>query len=94
MKTFDLKVIVSWFAAVLMALATLINCSKANDGHTCRWSLCPYKGIAPAQHDQAVTNYVGEGVKFSDGWCVDMLHLQYPTEDADQLHDRLFNSKK
>jgi hypothetical protein len=61
-----------------------------NNKHACRWKLCPYKGITQAQADIAVSEYVGEAC--TDAYHIDMLHIQYPTLDADQL-DSLLNIK-
>lgn len=61
-------------------------------GHKCKWDLCPYKGIQEAQYRTAVTNYVGE--KLTDAWCIDMLHLEFPDAEYEELENRLFNPKK
>ena len=55
--------------------------------HACKWSLCPYQGIKAAQYEHAVGKYVGEAC--TDAYHIDMLHLQYPTEEYEQLEARL-----
>jgi hypothetical protein len=64
--------------------------SPADLPHACRWPYCPYKGITPGNQDAAVREYTGcdEG---TDGYCIDMLHFQYPEKDGDQLEDILFS---
>lgn len=57
--------------------------SYANSGHQCRWPLCPYKGVAIANSSMAVADYVGDNC--TDAYTIDMLHMQYPALDADQL---------
>lgn len=58
-----------------------------NTAHKCRWDLCPYKGITLDKASKVVANYVGSsGV---DAYYIDMLHIQYPTLDADQLDSLL-----
>jgi hypothetical protein len=55
--------------------------------HACRWNLCPYKGITQKQATNAVSEYVGEAC--TDAYHIDMLHIQYPTLDNDQLDSLL-----
>jgi hypothetical protein len=62
-------------------------------GHTCKWKLCPYEGIFPAQYKQAVIDY-SECEEGSDCFCIDMLHLQYPAAEYDQLDSMLFTPIK
>jgi hypothetical protein len=59
----------------------------APDNHICRWELCPYKGIERGQAVTAVTTYAMEAC--TDAYHIDMLHIQYPTLDADQLDSLL-----
>jgi len=59
-------------------------------GHTCKWSLCPYKGVKLADWKEAVLNHT-KSPEGSDGYNIDILHLQYPSEDYDQLEERLIN---
>jgi len=55
--------------------------------HQCRWPLCPYRGIDTAKASKVVANYVGKaGI---DAYYIDMLHIKYPTLDADQLDSLL-----
>lgn len=82
----------SWFmifGAVLMAIV-MFSCS--NKGHACKWSTCPYKGVAADLAHRSVVAYTGEA--YTDAYCLDILHLQYPTEDYDQLEERLFKNNK
>ncbi len=55
--------------------------------HTCRWELCPYKGIIQAKVETAVATYTGQ--MCTDAYYIDMLHIKYPTLDADQLDSLL-----
>lgn len=55
--------------------------------HTCRWDLCPYKGITIAQAPESVAQYTGQAC--TDAYHIDMLHIQYPTLYADQLDSLL-----
>lgn len=55
--------------------------------HQCRWPLCPYKGITNDKAAKAVANYVGDsGI---DAYYIDILHIQYPTYEYDQLDSLL-----
>jgi hypothetical protein len=73
----------------LLAMAVFVAFMTMNNkpGHTCRWALCPYKGVTRAQAHDAVSNYVGETL--TDAYKIDMLHIKYPTLDADQLDSLL-----
>jgi hypothetical protein len=55
--------------------------------HTCRWDLCPYKGVTKSQASKVVATYAGE--MCTDAYYIDMLHISYPTLDADQLDSLL-----
>jgi len=55
--------------------------------HTCRWDLCPYKGIERGQAVTYVTTYAMGAC--TDAYYIDMLHIQCPTLDADQLDSLL-----
>ena len=57
--------------------------------HVCRWELCPYKGITMQQASNAVSEYTGEAC--TDAYHIDMLHIQYPTINADQLDSLLIH---
>lgn len=59
-------------------------------GHACRWNLCPYKGVRKPEWERAVTRYVGEDAAGTDAWCIDVLHLEYPKDEYDDLEARLF----
>lgn len=72
--------------AVFIAFMTMNNKPR----HTCRWALCPYKGITQSQAHEAVSNYTGEVL--TDAYKIDILHIRYPTLDADQL-DSLLTAK-
>lgn len=61
--------------------------------HECGYDLCPYKGLREYQWSDSVASYT-QCDKFTDAWCIDMLHLKYPDEDYEQLEDRLFNPSK
>lgn len=77
----------SWFmifGAVLMAI--LFGCSK-DPGHHCKFDKCPYKGVTADLVHKSVVAYTGEA--YTDAYCIDMLHLQYPAEEYDQLEERL-----
>lgn len=63
---------------------------RTQPGHACKWSECPYKGIKVAQYERAVSKYVGEAC--TDAYHIDMLHLQYPADEYEQLEDKLFKS--
>jgi hypothetical protein len=64
--------------------------SPADRPHVCRWHSCPYKGTTPGTAAAAVEKYT-QAPEGSDGYCIDMLHLQYPEKDSDQLEDILFS---
>jgi len=86
-ETYQLIIIV--LAAILMCFA---GCKNENDPHTCKWKLCPYKGITEPQYRQSVTNYVGE--EGSDAFYIDLLHLENPEADYDTLEAMLFENMK
>ena len=60
------------------------------NGHSCKWELCPYKGVkcAPGEWNEAVYSYT-ECEKGTDCYYIDMLHLQFPNDEYDQLEERL-----
>jgi hypothetical protein len=60
-------------------------------GHECRWPKCPYRGVKPSGYEKAVEKYVGE--VGTDGYCIDLLHLQYPNDEYEELEDKLFKPK-
>jgi len=57
--------------------------------HSCRWADCPYHGVPESKYKKTVTDYAGE--ELTDGWCIDMLHLQYTTLEYDALEELLFH---
>lgn len=60
---------------------------KANEPHTCKWNLCPYKGITPDEYRTSVAVYVnGYG---TDAYYLDSLHLEYPTAEYEELETKL-----
>lgn len=73
---------------VLVAIICLIIFNRKQNYHSCRWDMCPYKGITPNEWHSKVSKYTGE--KYSDSWCIDMLHLEYPDKEYDELEDILF----
>lgn len=78
----------SFLVLASIALALYTACNSSNE-HVCRWPLCPYKGVTPDQWHKVVSNYTGceEG---TDGYLIDILHLERPALDADQLDSLLF----
>lgn len=79
-----------FFILIICGLAD--NFSDAPGPHSCRWHLCPYKGITVGNYEQAVKEYT-QSPEGSDGYCIDLLHLQFPDKDSDQLEDMLFNNQ-
>jgi len=71
---------------IILAITALFLFS-CNNGHQCRWDLCPYKGVKINDYSAAVYNYTGE--YGTDAYKVDMLHLAHPTYDYDQLDSLL-----
>lgn len=66
------------------------KCFQHKQQHACIWPLCPYKGICSNHSSHAVTAYTGE--VGTDAYKIDMLHIQHPLLDTDQL-DSLLTSK-
>lgn len=89
LKVFIKTTTVSFIIFLLIALLSSCQKDYTYTEHSCRWSLCPYKGVTPEHYSEAVSEYSGcnEG---SDCYYIDILHLEYPNEDYDQLEDRLF----
>lgn len=80
---------------LLFIIAVLLaSCSTRYKGigHMCKWQLCPYHGVTANNARAAVIAYTGESD--TDAYCIDMLHLQYPSDDYEQLEERLFNNNK
>lgn len=55
--------------------------------HTCKWKLCPYKGIDQSQFAKSVAAYTG--LKEGDAYSIDMLHLYYPQAEYEELETML-----
>lgn len=62
-------------------------------GHKCKWQLCPYKDVVKANYKAAVLKYT-DSPGGSDAVCIDLLHLEYPTLEYDQLEEKLFSAMK
>lgn len=73
---------------VILIAVLAASCGKSGNQHTCRWDLCPYKGATANNASHVVSVYVGE--IGTDAYCIDMLHIQYPNEEYEQLEDRLW----
>lgn len=71
---------------ICIALIALISCNKSI-GHTCKWELCPYKGVTYNNAIPSVIAYVGESG--TDAYCLALLHIQYPTYQYEQLEELL-----
>ena len=71
----------------LFVISIIISLFATANKHVCRWELCPYKGVTMQQASNAVADYTGEAC--TDAYHIDMLHIQYPTLDADQLDSLL-----
>lgn len=61
------------------------SCNKPSIEHSCKWSLCPYKGITLSEY-----SIYAEYEPGSDAYKIDSLHLIYPSFDYDQLDSILF----
>jgi len=57
--------------------------------HTCKWKLCPYKGITESIFGKSVAAYVGNSE--SEAYSLDILHLYSPAAEYDELVDMLEN---
>ena len=77
----------------LTGIALTLFCFT-EDKHQCKWKLCPYKGITPDQWKQSVINYVGNENEGTDAYYIDMLHLEFPELEYDELENKLFQTKK
>ncbi len=51
--------------------------------HTCKWKLCPYKGITEANFGSSVAAYVGNNE--SEAYSLDILHLYSPAAEYEEL---------
>lgn len=76
--------------AIIFIIAALCSCKKqdTNQGHQCRWNLCPYKGVTPDKNGKAVRQYTG--TDGGDSYSIDILHLEYPQANYDELEQMLF----
>jgi hypothetical protein len=74
---------------ILLVFLICIIIYDRKDAHTCKWRLCPYKGIYHNQWSERVTEYVGD--IGTDAWHLDMLHLQYPKKEYEELEQLLDN---
>jgi len=77
----------------LTAIALILFCFT-EDTHTCKWQSCPYKGITKDQWKQSVINYVGIENEGTDSYYIDMLHLEFPGDEYDELENKLFTQVK
>lgn len=88
MKTHNIYFTLSGVCLVILLWLFSIG-YKDQPGHECKWPLCPYKGVKPSGYEKAVIAYgVVEG---SDSYCIDLLHLEYPTLEYEALEELLFN---
>lgn len=72
----------------LLIILLCIGCNKARfGGHTCKWDKCPYKGVTTDLANRSVVAYTGEA--YTDAYCLDMLHLQHPSFEYEQLEELL-----
>lgn len=83
----------SWFIIFgLFLMAVLFTYFSCVAGHQCKYKECPYKGVTADLAHRSVSAYVGE--VYTDAYYLDILHLQYPNEDYEQLENRLTNTQK
>lgn len=87
-QKFTVSALIIAFAFTLVLIAT--SCSKPVEKHTCKWDSCPYKGIKPDQWKVSVLDYIGKDAEGSDSYYIDLLHLEYPIYEYEQLEDMLF----
>jgi len=74
----------------LFVISIIVSlCAPAK--HVCRWELCPYQGVTIEHTSESVANYTGHVC--TEAYHIDILHIQYPTLDADQL-DLLLTIKR
>ena len=77
----------------LTAIALILFC-LTEDKHNCKWKHCPYKGITKDKWKQSVINYVGDESEGTDGYYIDMLHLEFPQDEYEELENKLFTHTK
>jgi len=75
---------------LIILIAAICSCKKVeiDNGHKCRWELCPYKNITPNNYGKAVKDYTG--TDGGDAYSIDILHLEFPEKDYDELEQMLF----
>jgi hypothetical protein len=82
----------SWFMIYAIIGMSIVMFMRKPQGHSCKWKDCPYRGVTADNAHKSVSAYVGE--VYTDAYYLDILHLQHPTEDYEQLEKRLFNNDK
>ena len=80
--------------SLLLLLTVLGGCKKTITGHECKWMHCPYKGVLPANYSASILQYIGEDSKGSDSYYIDLLHLENPTLEYDELEELLFSNMR
>lgn len=76
-----------WYLiAALIALIVMSAIASKSKPHSCRWPMCPYKGITQDQHKAKVFEQTGYNI---DAFRLGMLHLKYPDYEYDQLEEKL-----
>lgn len=105
-STFDFTILLIGICIAVILLAT--SCSHngygchgnsrimtrvVSAGHKCKWDKCPYKDVVKANYKRAGLRYTGAEYG-SDAVCIDILHLEFPTLEYDQLEDKLFSAMK
>lgn len=77
---------------IFFIVSCVTSCYKHTfEGHKCKWSLCPYKGVIKESYTRKVLQQVGSDD--CEEYWLDILHLEYPTEEYEQLEER-FNDNK
>ena len=90
---FDFSILLAGILLAILLMAT--SCSKPGiEQHTCKWHSCPYKGITPDKWKVSVLNYIGNEYEGTDSYCIDMLHLEFTTDEYDELENKLFSNFK
>lgn len=74
----------------LIIILLLVGCSKNEKElpHSCRWALCPYKGITIQEYPKYAI--ADEG---TDGYYLDLLHMQFPQDEYEELESKLFSEQ-
>lgn len=81
------KVNIFLIALLIAAAGLAAKAFAPTNWHKCKWE-CPYEGIKPGQWAEAVKYKTGE--QFTDTYCIDILHLERPDLDFDQLETELW----